>query len=225
MNVLEINSVSSIIERILGSPVGSFSFVFGIMILAGWLIYFVTKKITEITVTHSYFVKRLDKVETNIDVIRMDISEMKGTLRLVTDYITKNDALMKKRSPLSLTEEGIKTVEDNQLSIMIEDNWGKINAALHNLKADNPYDIQEFCFNTAFTDTLHDRPLKFFTEKDIDKLKKLSYKSGISLFIITRMLGILIRDRYFKENEIDMEEIDDHDPDFKLGIVDNSENR
>ena len=199
-------------QKILESPAGSFSFVFGLLVLAGWIIFYVTKFTTRISVEHGEFNKRMEKTESNINDIRMDIAEMKGSLRFVIDLVGKNDPLARKKSPLSLTEDGEKMVEKHGLDIIVDSNWDKINAVLKNLPTNNPYDIQQFCFEKAFADTTFIKSLVFFSEKDIDKLKIISFKTGLSLFSITRLMGIVIRDRYFAENKINIEEVDVYDP-------------
>jgi dsDNA-specific endonuclease/ATPase MutS2 len=189
-----------VIKEALRSPVGSFSFVLGIMLLGGWAIHYITKFTTKINVEHGQFSKRMDKVESNVDEIRKDIAYIKGSLELV---VASKDALSKKKSPLSFTDLGKEIAKSNDLDAMIANNWLKINTVLQDLKTKNPYDIQEFCLETAFVE-----PEKFFSPNDFDKLKSVSYKTGNTLISITRLMGILIRDRYFNENGIDADDVD-----------------
>ena len=198
------------IRAILGSPPGSFAFVFGILALAGWVIHYATKFAVNISSKHDRFNERMDKTESVIEEIRRDIVFIKGTLDLA---IANKDSLTKKRSPLSLTDSGKEFVETNNLDVMIDSNWQKISSALQSINNKNPYDLQEFCIDTAFADTTLIKPSKFFSGNDIEKLKVLSFKSGHPLVLITRVMGILIRDRYFDENNIDAGAVDLYDPD------------
>ena len=197
----------NIIKEILSSPAGSFSFVLGMMILAGWLVHYVTKFTTKISVEHGQFNKRMDKTESNIDEIRKDIAFIKGSFEVA---IGLKDAIAKKKSPLSLTDLGVEIAESYNLKAMIDTSWYRISAVINGLGTKNPYDIQEYCIETAFVEAN-----KFFSDKDIDKLKIISYKTGVPLFSISRLMGILIRDRYFEENNIDVFEVDSHDPSLK----------
>lgn len=192
------------INAILGSPFGSFSFVLGFLVLGGWLIHYATKFVTEYSVKHGQFNERMDKTESSIYKIQEDIAYIKGSFEAA---VAIKDVLTRKKSPISITEFGLQVVADHNLDAMVDSNWSKINTSVQNMKANNPYDIQEFCLETAFV-----KPSVFFPDKDIDKLKLISFQTGIPLFSVARMMGVLIRDRYFKENGIDIAEIDKHRP-------------
>jgi len=206
------------IQKIFESPAGSFSFVLGIMILAGWLIHYATKFVTKISVEHGQFDKRMEKAEANIDQIKTDVAEIKGIVNIHKTDIAEmkvdiaemkgalivryGNPLSKKKSPVSLTDEGEKMVSDNHLDVIVNSNWDRINTAIKRLKTQNPYDIQEFCRYASVSDTINVTDAKFFSEPDIDKLKIVAFKSGYPVVLIAHVMGILIRDRYFAENRI-----------------------
>ena len=193
-----------VIRTVLENPGGSFAFVFALMVFAGWVIHYTTKFTVNISSKHDRFNERMNKTESTIEEIRRDVVFIKGTLDLA---IANRDSFTIRRSPLSLTDSGKEFVETNNLEVMVDSNWQKIAAVLQSIKNKNPYDLQEFCIETAFTETN-----RFFSSSDVEKLKKLSFKSGIPLMSITRVMGILIRDRYFKENGIPVGAVDLHDP-------------
>jgi hypothetical protein len=157
---------------------------------------------------------RLGNIENNVDNIGKDVVELKTDISFIRGIfeatLGKKDSMTKKKSPLSLTDEGEDVRTSNNLDEMIDANWDKINAILYGMKTRNPYDIQQFCIEKTFIDMD-----KFFSEKDVEKLKMLSYTSSIPLMSITRLLSVLIRDRFFKENDIDTGEVDNHDPDLQ----------
>ena len=77
--------VVSIIEKILTSPAGSLGFVISLLLLAGWLIHWVTKKVSQIQVSHQTIEKEnektcekvekhAEKMDSHMDEIRKDIS-------------------------------------------------------------------------------------------------------------------------------------------------------
>ena len=137
-----------------------------------------------------------------ISNVEKDIAVMKNTLSFA---LGMKDVVAKKRSPVVLTEIGEDLVAENNLHAMVDRNWGKISKVLNNLKTRNPYDLEQFCLDTALTDTLFDAP-EFLSLKDVDKLKRIAYNSPYPLHSITRAIAVLIRDRYFIENNIDISE-------------------
>ena len=156
---------------------------------------------TKILDMHSH---KLDELKTEVVEVKMDVSEMKGLMRLHYE-----SALAKTKSPETLTEEGEKLVSDYNLTAIVNNNWNKITASINALKTRNPYDIQEFSRKTAFIDTHNPQEAKFFSKEDIDKLKLIAFKTGYPLvLVVTQVMGILIRDKYFSENNIDVDEID-----------------
>jgi len=209
------------IQKAIESPAGSFSFVFSMMLLAGWVVYYVTRFTTKIrTLPCDKHTKKLDTLKTDVSILKTDvavaktdISYMKNTLSFALNV---KDSSIKRNSPLSLSDIGEEIAASNKLNDMVNDNWSKIRAVLDDYKSRNPYDLQEYCFETAFCDTI--RTPVFFSEKDVDRLKITAYKSGTAIMSMTRVLGILIRDRYFSENGINVDDVDNHDPNLKLSV-------
>ena len=111
-------------------------------------------------------------------------------------------------SPLSLTETGKKKVRQLSIDRMIDLNWERISGLItKNIKSKNPYDIQQFILDET---TLF--PEKFIGAKDIDCLKKDAYNTGEILQSYMRIIAVIVRDRYFKEYDIDIREIDRYTP-------------
>jgi hypothetical protein len=201
-----------LIKQALESPAGSFGFVFSILVLAFWLVHWVTKKVTTINNSHSELNKKIDKMETNIDDIKTDLSFLKGSF----DFLKESFNIYKKGispvtasfSPVSLTKTGIETAKKLNAEAMIAKNWDKIyNDLEKNISNKNAYDIQKYCIDTAgmYLD-------RFISNSDIDFLKILAYKEGNSLLYYTPIFGVLIRDKYLSIKEIDVSEVDEHDP-------------
>lgn len=132
-----------ILRDIFSSPAGSFGFVAGLIILGGWVIYYVTKFKTTLDVKHESLEKSTAKIIGNIDEIRKDVAFLRGSMEILTK---NNDKLTQRNSPISLTE---------------------------------------------------------------------AFKNGYPLMSYTNMLGVLIRDKYFKERGIDIYEIEKYEPQNK----------
>ena len=223
-----------VIKEILSSEAGSFSFVLGLLILAGWMVYYVTKFTTKISMKSEIFSERMDKTESNVASIRLDIArhetfndrigktesnidqiktgiaEIKGSIHFISETINKNEPVSKRKSPVSLSDLGEQIASDYNIATIVDRNWHTISSAIKGLGTKNPYDIQEFSRDTAFSDSIRSKSATFFTESDIDRLRVIAYKSGENIYSISFIAGILIRDRYFAENGIDVDEVDEY---------------
>lgn len=204
--------------------------VFGIeavwVALALWVVYFLTKHVTTIRNDHSGLQariedveqrldskidavearaeKRFDKLDIAIDEIRKDIAYLKGSLDI---FKNKQTSLMESHSPISLTEEGQKVAKEMGATEMIDDNWSKISKNLVKLEGANAYDIQTYCIETASVE-----PECFFDGTTIDSIKTFAYKKGMPLQLPLRLLGLMIRDRYFFEKGVPLRAVDQSTP-------------
>lgn len=195
-----------LLKDALSSPAGSFAFVFALMILGGWLIHWVTKKVTEINAEHSGFSKTVDKMETTINDIRKDLSYVKGSIDVIKAGNT--GALLRSKSPISLTDEGNAVSKEIGAEAIIARNWDGIFSILEKFVGNtNAYDIQQYCMENVSVD-----PERFFDAEGLTVLKNYAYNQGNPLQLYTRMMGVLIRDKYMKIKGIAMAEIDKHDP-------------
>ncbi len=209
-----------LIRDILTSDAGSFPFVFALMILAFWLVHWVTKKVTTINSEHSELTKTTTKIDTHIDEVRKDLSFLKGVInnndvdemRKDLSYLKGSfdiirsgaNPLTKSKSPISLTEKGLEVAEKINARDIIANNWEKIYADLEsNICDKNAYDIQEYCIETASVE-----PERFFDKDTLSKLKDFAYNEGRPLQYYGGMLGVLIRDKYLNIKGIDVSEVD-----------------
>jgi len=152
------------------------------------------------------------EVKKDIVVLKTDVSGIKSDISGIR-FLFENVSFIpasKRKSPVSLSDLGEKIASDYNISAIVDRNWNRISAAIKELGSTNPYDIQEFSRETAFTDSIRTKASKFFTENDIDKLRVIAYKSGENIYSISFIAGILIRDRYFAENGIDVDEVDEY---------------
>ncbi len=201
----------------LQSPVGSFGFIFGIMVIAGWLIYFVTKHVTRINACHDTLIKDADKAEkrfddrfgkfeNNINSIHTDLTVMKARFDA---FYESNNSLAKHHSPISLTDKGYQVSNDLDIKGKIAVNWTVIASLIESeVKADkNAYDIQQFCIDIA-TVGLD----KLFSEKDVLEIKNYAFNQGRPLAYYGIMIGIELRDAYFRHKGIDIKDVDKCDP-------------
>jgi hypothetical protein len=219
--------MSDLLRDILTSPFGSFSFIFGLLVLSGWLIFFITKKVTEIKTEHgelsktllnteSRWEKTLENIETQWEKKFDRIDEKFDKINEVLAFLTLNltpakqakKGLSQSRSPISLTDEGIKVSKELDAEGMIARNWDKIYADLEkNVPDKNAYDIQEYCMKMAVV-----YPERILEKADIDKLKLRAFNEGDILGYYAPVFALPIRDKYLKIKGIDIGDVDKHDP-------------
>ena len=194
-----------IIKTALTSPAGSFGFIFGILCLLFWSIHYVTKHITRIKTSHDTLDGSVGKIDKHIDEIRRDLSYLKGSIDV---YKSSAEPLTKAHSPISLTQKGMAVATELNAVEIIARNWDNIYGNLEeNVRNKNAYDIQEYCLMTAFVD-----PDNFFEKSDIDTIKQYAFIHGAPLQEYTRLIGVLIRDKYLELKGINISEIDKHAP-------------
>jgi|GEM_PF-1186226 len=230
------------IKELLATDGGSFAFVAILLCLAFYLTHWVTKKITEITESHKNIERENQKVtesiekvseklSSNMDDIRKDISFLKGTNEVFNSNINAiktdvsslkedisflkgmneicgKDPYAQSHSPISLTELGKKVSAEIGVDDMIQRNWNAIvNDIDKNAEGKSAYDIQQYCIETTVVE-----PERFLLPEDIKKLKDYAYNQGRPIVAFAQIFAITIRDKYLKEKGINIEEIDKTTP-------------
>jgi hypothetical protein len=137
---------------------------------------------------------------------------IKGSVELIQRSLQNSNIIVnpyaQQRSPLRLTGDGSEMVKSVGIDRMIDENWTNIRSYMKkNLSTDHPYDIQQFLMEQTAA-----YPGKFINKDDLDRLKNIAYNKGYPLNVYLTVVALLIRDRYFSENNIDIEEIDKNDP-------------
>lgn len=220
-------STADLIRDIFTSPLGSFGFVFGLMALAGWLIFYVTRKVTIINNNHTILNRTVDKIEISLANVgselvfikgtwaAMNVEEMRRELLHVRNSIDMMAAGKNKyfqsHSPVTLNEAGVKVAVELKADDLITNNWAKIFGLLEAEICDkNAYDIQQYCM-----DEIAIHPEKFIDDSSLKTLKDFAFRHGDPLSLYLKVIGLLIRDRYLGLKGIPIEEIDRHDPEKK----------
>jgi hypothetical protein len=156
---------------------------------------------------------RIEKMDIKIDYLGKNISDMAKNINSIAEKLNVNiiraTPLTQSQSPIMLTDRGTEKVRELGIDKMISDNWEHITAIIEEKsQSKNPYDIQQLCMDESII-----FPEKFITPGDIDTLKLDAYKNGDILQSYMRMVAIIIRDRFFREHNIVVEDIDAYDPD------------
>lgn len=187
--------MADIIKSIFTSPLGSFGFVFGVFVVVVWGVYFVTKHITIIRTEHGSLKETGAKLAQAVEYIQRDIMWMKIVME------TKGAPAMdiaKSHSPISLTELGEELKKELGAEEAVGRNWDKIDSDITiNVKDKNPYDIQQYCMETAAV-----TPEAFLSKEEVDKVKLFAYKKGRPFVSLSTIFALIIRDKYLQIHNI-----------------------
>jgi hypothetical protein len=146
-----------------------------------------------------------EKMNT-IEVLNAKFDVMMQTLQTLTGG--KGKSIIQSFSPISLTEYGKGLAEELNMEKYISHNWEAIsNYIKDNSESMNPYDIQQLCLNYVLIETD-----KVLSKEGHDRVKSKAFILGIAIFDLLQAASILIRDRFFKENNINISDIDQYDP-------------
>lgn len=207
MFFLQASTAANWFARALEQPAGSFAFVFGLIAALVFGCVWVTK----FTTAHKIHAERdredVKSVKAKLDGLVTDISMIKGTLALIQSGLNM-PSLTQAHSPVSLNALGRETARKMGMDAIVARNRDKILGFLDgHIDKKNAYDIQQLCIETAST-----RPELFFSEEDAGHIKNFAYAEGKPLVYYGGMIGVIVRDFYFAERGIRVEEVDLHDP-------------
>jgi hypothetical protein len=199
------------LENALKSPFGNFAFVFALLMLAFWSVHHITKwdaKLQHVDKLESNVGKHLDKLEGNIAHIKEDIAIIKA---FITVFKESNNPFARSSSPVGLTEKGVEVAKDLDIKHLVDKHWLNIlQDLMQSLKNDyNPYDIQQEAIR------LGSKLEKYFTDKELDFIKKYAFRHGHNIASYDMIIGVHIRDKYFEINKIDIGEVDRFNPNIE----------
>lgn len=189
-----------VIKSILTSTGGSFAFVAGILYLTHWIVHYLTKHVSK----WSNKMEQVEKLELNIDSIKENLHFIKATLNVMQ---SNNSGLTQSHSPVGLTTKGKDVASRMGIYDILTNNWDNIYDLIESQSLANPYDIQQFCIETA-TVNLD----KLFSNEDVNKIKEFAFREGQQLAYYGSMIGVIIRDKYFSIKGIAVSDVDKNDP-------------
>lgn len=166
--------------------------------IMGYRLYLKAKKIDELPCDkHQEKIAMHDNAVTRIETaIKYLTKEIDNAISMFQRQNTRADGFTQAHSPLSITEQGWEMAERLGLGKMFDDNWPRIKALIDDGVPDkNAYDIDDFCIKTAVV-----FPEKFLSGENIAVLKDDAFKKGNTLASYMKVVAVMARDRYFKEN-------------------------
>ncbi len=137
-------------------------------------------------------------METSIKYLNRSIERLNVILSSIDDSFTKQN------SPLRITPKGEEVVKKLGMDKMFANNWERIRRLIDaEVEEKNAYDINEFCIKYAVV-----YPEKFLQPAEIAVLKDDAYQQGMALMDYMKILAVMARDAYFRENGIKTEDAD-----------------
>lgn len=182
--------------------------VSGIIALTWWCanVYHKVKKIDSLPCDrHGNKMNEHDNAVSSLNTsITFLAKEIDTAMRMFQQQNPKAESFTRTKSPLSITEKGWEMVHRLSLDKMFDNNWTSIRKLIDTeVKEKSAYDIDDFCVINAVV-----FPDKFLSKDEIEILKNDAFKNGLSLASYMKVLAVMARDRYFKENGIEMSDID-----------------
>lgn len=146
---------------------------------------------------HSESVSRID---TTLTFLTKSIEEMNSQLQKMNNTVP----FTQQHSPLRISERGWEVVKKLGMDKMFVNNWDRIKQFIDDeVESKNAYDINEFCIKYAVV-----FPEKFLQPEEVNVLKNDAYIQGLTLMEYMKIIAVMARDKYFEENNINIEEID-----------------
>jgi len=143
-----------------------------------------------------------------MDVLVALNAKVDGILEAIQTMGGGRKSLVQTFSPLNISEYGKRVSDEIGLEKYIDDNWEYISSHISsNSESLNLYDIQQLCFNMTLID-----PERTLSTKGYDIVKSKAYLEGMSAVSMLQLASIIIRNKYFEENKLNIDDIDEYTP-------------
>ena len=201
-----------LIKTVITSPMGSFASVFGFIVLVGWFVFWLHGKFVTLLAEHKHVKDNCDTLDKRIEALRDDMHEIKADIRYIKNMVNVQvntpaqgqEAMLKAHSPLSLTAAGEAAASAMDAERAVAVNWESIQARIAaDVPGRNPYDIQTYCL-----EQIPVAPETFFDAATLERFKLYAFRSGRTLFECMKVVGILVRNKYFDTVGIDLSALD-----------------
>lgn len=141
----------------------------------------------------------VSRIDTALSFLTKSIEEMNSQLHQMNNTVP----FTQQHSPLRISERGWEVVRKLGIDKMFDKNWERIRRFIDDeVESKNAYDINEFCIKYAVV-----YPEKFLQPSEIDILKNDAYVQGLTLMEYMKIIAVMARDKYFEENNINIEEL------------------
>ena len=152
-----------------------------------------------------------EKHAEKISVLEAMNAKLDGMMQVLQSIRKGNEnsgAMFQSQSPINLTEYGQSIIDSVNAMDYIDSNWEMISGNIEkNAVSKNPYDIQQYCFDYVLLNAE-----SVLSKEGHDKAKTKAYELGIPIINILQAAAILIRNKYFEGHDMNIADIDEHDP-------------
>lgn len=156
---------------------------------------------------------KFSSAQTEIKNLKDKVGELEKRLNEACERLAKeegrgerdraHDELVKKESPLSLTDKGKALLLDSGGENYVKTNKDKLIKTIKDKKPTSAYDVQEFAKQVI---------AEMSTTTEFIPIKDYLYKQGLDLERATTVLGIYLRDMALSDLGFTREDVDKSDP-------------
>lgn len=136
--------------------------------------------------------KREEKTQGKIDTLRSDVDRLLTKVGSLEKSIDSINSLAQSHSPLALTADGKKLVEDSGFMILFDKIKDELADKLEDEGPSSQYDVQEKARRILSWDMIDD--------ERFESIKDWAYKNGKDFDQILRLGSIPLRDYYFEKH-------------------------
>lgn len=199
--------MSEITNNILtwGSILAVFATVIGIAVSIG--VY--KNKVNTNTDNISKIFTKLDNISTKIERIPV----IETLIKTFVDNFgsEKGIAYYKNDSPIELNKKGELISKDIDVKNILERLYDDLLSKVHEKKPDNPYDIQDACFEICHGIIQSD----LLTTEEINTIKTYAYEIGEDVNGFHAIFALELRNMIFDREGHNIQDVDTHDPNYK----------
>lgn len=148
---------------------------------------------------------RIGVYKNKVDTAKDDIKELKTDAKEVRDKVVAcetaifKEPLLRKKSPVDLTEKGDKVLAESGGKKFIDDNYPELKKKVEDKNPKTYYDFQEY--SKSIINEMR-------SDERLNDVKQYLFKEGMELGNFVEVLGIYLRNLIFKEKKISLDNLD-----------------
>lgn len=151
---------------------------------------------------------KVDTLETTIgrdehNGLRKTVGELSRSVTQCETLLKEREPLGKRKSPLALTERGIRFLNESGAKKFVDDNFRDLLQQVEGMNPQTAYDVQED--SKSVIEKLRD-------DSRLNPLKEWLFKDGSTLDDLFFVMSIHLRDKVLENKNWNVKDIDSHAP-------------
>jgi len=138
---------------------------------------------------------------SNVDS-KKEVREIRDKVIACETSLKEREPLGKRKSPLALSERGVRFIKDSGGEKFVEDNFDELYEAVEKLEPKTAYDVQED--SKKVVESLRE-------DERLNPLKEWLFKDGSTLEDLFFVMSICLRDKVLIKKNWNVEDIDQHE--------------